>query len=299
MNVKESKESILISLLTSAVCLAIILIVALIVTPQQWLVKAYLLQQGLLASTIEFLGVIAAGLIAAVALVVIHRRIQTYSWRRDQALKDIETIYEPLYKDVREVVTATETLNDFHWQSTNWDSINNSYLATKLNLMEKQLHQELKDLFGDLSGYSYRRWATITMVREIAKTVVETHLDENLPTETRELILKDMPATLDHEAYVYRGFLVGKSVREWASLNFEGEDEYLITQSHNKIKGKSYWQHQEFTFEQIEVILDEIYQKVQDEVEFRHFLDWCKALNGRAAHLKKELEERILKPQLP
>ncbi len=89
MNVKEPKESILISLLTSAVCLAIILIVALIVTPQQWLVKAYLLQQGLLASTIEFLGVIAAGLIAAVALVVINRRIQTYSWRRDQALKDI------------------------------------------------------------------------------------------------------------------------------------------------------------------------------------------------------------------
>ena len=299
MNVKEPKERIFISLLTSAACLAIILIVALIVTPQQWLVKVYLLQQGLLVSTIEFLGVIAAGLIAALALVFINRRIQTYSWRRDQALKDIETIYEPLYKDINEVVTATETLNDFHWQSTNWNSINNSYLATKLNLMEKQLHQGLKDLFDDLSGYSYRRWAAITMVRGIAKTIIETHLDENMPTETRELILKDMPTTLDYEAYVYRGFLVGKSVREWSSLNFRGEDEYLITQSHNKIKGKSYCQHQEFTFEQIEAILDEICQKVQDEVEFRQFLDWCKALNGRAAHLKKELEERILKPQLP
>lgn len=255
--------------------------------------------QSLLNTMISLFGVLSAGFIAAIALIFVNRQTQTYSWRRDQALKDIETMYEPLYKDVGEVVNAIETFENFHWQSANWNSINNSYLGTKLELIEKEIHERLGDLFSDLKRYPDRRWNALEMVRAIAKTVIEPYLVEGLPAETRQLILNNIPASLDYEGFIYRGFLIGKSVREWSSMKFRGEGGYLIEWSRKEIEGKSYWQHLQLTLEQIEAILNEIYQKVQDDSQIRQIVDWCNTVGSKARHLKKELEERILRPQLP
>ncbi len=208
-------------------------------------------------------------------------------------------MYEPLYKDVGEVVNAIETFENFHWQSANWNSINNSYLGTKLELIEKEIHERLGDLFSDLKRYPDRRWNALEMVRAIAKTVIEPYLVEGLPAETRQLILNNIPASLDYEGFIYRGFLIGKSVREWSSMKFRGEGGYLIEWSRKEIEGKSYWQHLQLTLEQIEAILNEIYQKVQDDSQIRQIVDWCNTVGSKARHLKKELEERILRPQLP
>lgn len=294
----KTKEKIGSGLLASAASASLIIAVALIIAPK-FPLRSYLLEQDILGATIGLFGVLSAGFIAALALLYVNRQTQTYSWRRDQALKDIETIYEPLYKDVGEVVNATQTFDNFHLQAANWNSINNSYLGTKLELIEKELHERLDDLFSNLKRYPDRRWNAIEMVRAIAKTVIEPYLDENLPAETRQLILKDMPVSLDYEGYIYRGFLIGKSVKEWSSVNFRGEEEYLIEWSRKNIEGKSYWQHLQLTLEQIEAVLNEIYQKVQDDAEIRQIVDWCDTVNTRAGYLKKELEDHILKPQLP
>lgn len=294
----KTKEKIGSGLLASAASAALIIALALIVAPK-FPLRSYLLEQDILGATIGLFGVLSAGFIAALALLYVNRQTQTYSWRRDQALKDIETIYEPLYKDVGEVVNATQTFDNFHWQSANWNSINNSYWGTKLELMEKELHERLDDLFSNLKRYPDRQCNAIQMVRAIAKTVIEPYLDENLPAETRQLILKDMPVSLDYERCIYRGFLIGKSVKEWSSVNFRGDEEYLIQWSRKNIEGKNYWQHLHLTLEQIEAVLNEIYQRVQDDAEIRQIVDWCDAVNTRAGHLKKELEDHILKPQLP
>lgn len=50
------------------------------------------------------------------------------------------------------------------------------------------------------------------MVDAIAATVIETRLDETIDSDTRQLILKDMPSTLDWERKVYRGFLLRKTL---------------------------------------------------------------------------------------
>lgn len=255
--------------------------------------------QTLLVATISLFGVLSAGFIAAIALLYVNRQTQTYSWRRDQALKDIERIFEPLYQDTGKVTEATESLTDLPSQSANWNTIISSYLGTILNLRSKEIYQESKDLFNKVRLYGDRRWDALLTIRQIAKSVVERYLDTNLPTDAKDLILGDMPVSLDYETYVYQGFLVGKSVRDWSSLKFRGDNEYLIRHSFQNIKGKGYWQHQEFTNEQVELMLNEIYEQAQNDPKIKRFRDWCIVLNSEAVQLKVKLEKRIIEPQLP
>ncbi len=294
----KTKEIIGRWLLVLAANASLVIALTLIFNPKAAM-RTYLVEQGMLGATIGLFGVLSASFIAAIALLYVYKQTQTYSWRRDQALKDIGTIYEPLYKDVAEVAKATGILDGFHSQTVSWNSISNSYLGTKLELVEPELYRRLRELFSNLEEYGTRRWNAIRMVEAIAKKVIEPYLNENLQAEIAQKILNDMPVSLDYERYIYRGFLIGKSVREWSSLNFRRDEEYLIKWSRKYIEGKVYWQHQQFTFEQIEAILNEIYQKVQDDVEISQIVNWCNALNSRAAQLKKELEDHILKPQLP
>ena len=102
-----------------------------------------------------------------------------------------------------------------------------------------------------------------------------------------------------YETYVYQGFLVGKSVRDWSSLKFGGNDEYLLKQVFQYIKGKGYWWRLDFTIEHVESMLNEIYEQAQNNLKIKQFRDWCKALNSEATQLKVKLEKWIIEPQLP
>lgn len=236
--------------------------------------------QGLLVATISLFGVLSAGFIAAIALLYVNRQTQTYSWRRDQALKDVERIFEPLYQDIGKVVEATESLIDLPSKSENWDAIISSYLGTILNLRSKAIYQESQKLFDKVMLYSDRRWDALVTIRQIARSVIELQqrlweglADGSIPSDVRDLILSDMPVSLDYETYVYQGFLVGKSVRDWSSLKFRGNGEYLIEQVFQYMKGKGYWWRLDFTIEHVESMLNEIYEQAQNNLKIKQFRD--------------------------
>lgn len=126
--------------------------------------------------------------------------------------------------------------------------------------------------------------------------MIEKQLDESITV--KDEILADMPARLDWYDDVYNGFLKGKSVREWSKLKM-GDEQSLLQSVYKSLQETRYWKHLALSIEEIEEILDEIYHKVQADVEISQIVNWCNALNSRAGQLKKELEDHILKPQLP
>jgi hypothetical protein len=247
--------------------------------------------QVLLAGTISLFGVLSGGFIAAIALLYVNRQTQTYSWRRDQALKDIERIFEPLYQDISKVVEATESLDDLPTTSANWDTIISSYLGTILNLRSKEIYQESQALFEKVESYGERRRAALTTIRQTAGSIIDnTRLsDSGIPRDIINLILADMPGSLNYEGYIYQGFLAGKTAREWSSLKFRGESEYLLKQALEYMKGKSYWQHLNLTIAETESLLNELYHQSQNNPKIKEFRGWCKGLNGEATQLKSRL----------
>lgn len=284
-----------------AACVSLMTALGLTFNPNYPL-RTYLFEQGILGATIGLFGVISAGFIAAIALLYVNRQTQTYSWRRDQALKDIERIYEPLYIDVSKVVEAMENFITIQYQSNgpNWNSINSSYLGTKLGLMEGKLHKRLKTLFEDLENYNHRLWNDGEKISiEILKKLIEPYVDESVLAEERHHIVDVVASRLDFAGRLSQGFLMGKSIGEWSSLAFGQGEEELIERLQQEMRGLGFAQHLQRVIEQIEVILNKTCQEVQDDVEITRFRQWCKELTTEATQLKKELEKRILEPQLP
>ncbi len=296
----KTKEAIGRWLLVAAASASLILAVALVINPR-FPYRDILVQQQILGDTIGLFGVLSAGFIAAIALLYVNKQIQTYSWRRDQALKDIETIYEPLYMDVSKVVEATENFIAIKYQSNgpNWKSINSSYLGTKLELMEKEFHGRLKTLFEDIEEYPHRNSNACIKFKDILKKVIEPYVDESVQAEERHQIVDVVASHVEFAGSLDQGFLMGKSIEEWSTLAFGQGKEELIESLRKAMRGLGYAQHIQRAIEQIEVILNKAYQEVQDDVEIIRFQEWCKALTTKATRLKKELEKRILEPQLP
>lgn len=284
-----------------AACVSLLVALGLILIPEYPL-RTYLLEQDILGATIGLFGILSAGFIAAIALLYVNRQTQTYSWRRDQALKDIERIYEPLYMDVSKVVEATENFIEIRYESgePNWRSINNSYLGTKLKLMEKKLYGRLGVLFEDIANYNHRLWSEGEKIaREILKNLIEPYVDESVQAEERHQIVDVVASHVEFAGRLDQGFLMGKSIEEWSTLAFGQGKEELIESLRKVMRGLGYAQHIQRAIEQIEVILNKTYQEVQDDVEITRFREWCKALTTEATQLKKELEKCILEPQLP
>ena len=256
-----------------------------------------LISAGILGYAIAFFGALAVAFIAALTIRQTNKRIQTYSWRRDQKLKDIETIYEPLYKDVHELVSITAIMAEFDFQRRlNWASISDSFLATKLELTEPELYRKLKVLFDSIREYNAKLYSAMNMVEEIARKVIEPHLGDSITDETRNELLKQMTDSFFYtNRWIYRGFLLRKSVREWSALNYDGDDEYLIT---GAMRVGSEQKSVIVSQAGLEAMLDEIYQKVQADKAIAEILDWYEPFANSAIEIQKELEDHILEPQL-
>jgi len=201
------------------------------------------------------------------------------------------------------------------------DSIKDTYLGTKLKLMEQELCRRLQDLFDSLHEYHTRRWDAIQMVYEIARKVIEKRLDESIaqgnlalnelvpkppskpnePSRTyKDVILGGMIRKLNHAETIYSGFLKGKSVREWSALdNADGSTDRYVYGAWSNVNNMGYGEYQTFGMEEIEAMLDEIFHKVQGDSEIREKASWCEAFNQKAKQLREELEKHILESQLP
>lgn len=308
--------------LTTVACIIIVFVVMLIIIPSpSFPPKSYLEEQELLVPAITFSGIIAAGVIGGLILTVVNERIQTYSWRRDQALRDIEAIYEPLYQDISRMVKATEWLSHIHYPSAiiSWGSIRDSSLGARLTIKECQLYEDLQYIFNTYREYATRLSDAFKMVHAIAREVIEKRLNQSIaqgnlalnepfpkppskpeePTRTfKEVLLDGIPDRLGYQDEIYSGFLKGKSVREWGALHRD-DPEWYIRAAVSGVKEFTHSKYVAFEMEEIETMLDEIYHKVQDASEIREKTSWCEDFNQQAIRVKKKLEEHIVKPQLP
>ena len=261
--------------------------------------RDYLFEHHVLEATIGFLGIIFAAFVAALALLYINMQTLTYSWKRDQALKDVERIFEPLYHDVTYLASMSSNLDYHGVPLSNWESIRDSYLGRKLELSEQGLYSRLLEIFNLAEEYRDKQLGLIRMVDTIAATVIESRLDETIDLETRQLILRDMPSTLDWERKVYRGFLLRKTLSEVALKYFTEGKQRLLGFIMGILLGKGYWKQQQFTSEELENMLNEVYRIVQGDRQISKELAWFMNFHSESVKVKKELEDRILKPQLP
>lgn len=267
---------------------------------RQWPNRTWLIQQHILDAAIGLFGVLAAGFIAAIALLYVNRQIQTYSWRRDQALKDVERLYEPLYGDLDKAVKALETFSEYTPQGTYWNlSVRDSYLGTKLELTEGKLHGRLKTLFGDLENYSDKSRAASDSVITALRSAIEQYLDESVGGEER-LRIADVAARLvNAEGHIFHRILMERPIEEWSSEDFGFGEENVLERVRDRMRGLGYAQYLQRAIEALHGILAEIFRQVYADARFAQFRDWCRTLKTEAAELKKELEQRILEPQLP
>jgi hypothetical protein len=283
--------------------------------------RTYMIEQDVLGAVIGFFGVLSAGFLAAILLRYINKQTQTYIWRREQILKDIETIYEPLYQDVSIVARVTDSLGFLGYTKlgVSWKGIGDSHLGTKLRLLEPRLYKDLQYLFDNYREYETKLSAAIEEVTHIARQLIEKRLDESIaqgnlalkelvprppskPTEPQRTykddILDEMPKRLNYGEYIYCGFLKGKNVREWSKLQTDNEERY-IHWAWGAIKDKSYVKCRPFSLEEIDVLLDEIYHGVQADTAIMEKARWCESFAETAKKLQKELEDHIIEPQLP
>jgi hypothetical protein len=321
MNMRKQRITLRKVLAFGAIILLVFVLALIAMPASMFPFKSFLDSQKLLQSTISFFGIIIGGFIAGLILTVVHERIQTYSWRRDQALKDIDAIYEPLYWDVTRVATMAESLDMPHYPSqvTNWGRIKDSYLGTKLRLMEERLYEDLQRLFDDYREYAARRANALDMVATIAKEIIEKRLDERIAkgnydlkeaiprakpgepvTTVKDEILAEMPKRLNWGYKIFTGLLKGKPVREWSASKSGDENTYLQNVvSYVNESDTSYFTHIKFGAEEIQTILDELYHEVQADTKVNKSVAWCEDYSQRAQRLKSNLEVRILRPQLP
>ena len=256
-----------------------------------------LISAGILGYAIAFFGALAVAFIAALTIRQTNKRIQTYSWRRDQALRDVERIYEPLYKDVSEIHRTTETLEYDCWPQDNWNSVYDSFLGSKLRIIDINLCERLEGLFYNANRYETTRRIAIERVRKIASETIERYIDPTLEEDVKRMILTTLPDSLNCDQYVYRGFVMGNTVRIWSFLHFQDEDR-LLEEALLEIKKQPYCPHQSFTFKQIEDMLNEIYEVVQQDSTIQECAKEFKFMFDRAGRVKKDLEQHILGPQL-
>lgn len=275
----------------------IVFVLALIFIPSPYFpLKSRLEEQELLIPAISFFSIVAASFIGGLILAAVNEKIQTYSWKRDQALMDIKDIYMPLYYDMADIARYTTDFQYPNWVPQSWQTMNNSPLGAKLQIMESKFYDRLSQLFEDFENYRQGILAAYEMVEAVAREVIEKQLDESITV--KDEILADMPARLDRHDDVYNGFLKGKSVREWSKLKMDDEQS-LLQSVYESLQKTRYWKHLALSIEEIEEILDEIYHKVQADTAIKEKASWCEEYNQRAIRLKKELEGHIIRPQLP
>lgn len=272
-------------------------VLALLFIPSSYFpLKSRLEEQELLIPAISFLSIVAASFIGGLILAAVNEKIQTYSWKRDQALMDIKDVYMPLYHDVADIARYTSDFRYPNWVVESWQAINRLPLGARLQIMEPKFYDRLSQLFEDFENYRQAILAAYEMVKVVAREVIEKQLDESITV--KDEILADMPETLDYYGYLYSGFLRGKSVREWSILEASNEQFYLEG-VYKALEKEKYWKHLALSMEEIEEILDEIYHKVQADTAIKEKVSWCEGYKQRAIRLKKELEEHIIRPQLP
>ena len=292
----KTQENVTVCTLVAGIIAPFALALSLMIVPT-FPLRDDLNSAGILGYAIAFFGALAVAFIAALTIRQTNKRIQTYSWRRDQALKDVNEIFMPLFKEVRLMVLATERLEDVNWPKGEWYEIKDSYLGTKLRIIEPKLYVGLENLLNSRPKFLVELPKSIKGVQEIAREVISSLIDKNLEADIIRLVLNDMPEALDSNNKIYRGFIKGKSVKQWSltfAENMENDQDFLVREALTNLMGQLFWQHQKFTQEEIERILDDIYERVQGDVDIQPFACWCNEINKEAVLIKKILEKRIL-----
>jgi len=277
-------------------------IITLIIASPTWAPKSFLFEQELLISVIGVLGVITASVIALGSLLFVNRQIQTYSWRRDQTLTDIKDIYIPLYGEVDKLLEELDDYRPSWGEPQQWSRIQGSYLETKLRLTNKQLYIRLGEFYGGLTSCRDSISEAVELVQAIARTKLEEHL-ETLPSglqpEIKESILKDIPVSMDYERFIYSGFLKGRSLRESSKLKYRGNENYLMEWAIKQVlRRESYWQSINLSSEQLELMYDEIFQRVKGDKRIQQIVSICESFVNQGKQLKKDLDKTIVRPQL-
>jgi len=314
----------LIRALSCIACVILAIILALIFSPPQFYLKSFLQEQGMLENSISFLTIIGASLVGGLILAIVNEKVQTYSWKRDQALIDVEKIYLPLYEDTSYIVRQTSVFNWIYGTMEGWASVYGSILGAKLQIMGPNLYRKLQEFFNDYSVYTSRLHDAEVLVTGIARHVVKERLDEsisranltrikatdatqgkpeNVFNDTEGVngqLIDEIADAFDYRDRVFKGFLKGKSAREWGLIIF-CDGNIFIDDAIKSLNKSAYWEILGLSDEcskEVEAILDEILRRVQIDKAINEIIDWCKDFEQRAIQLNKELEKRVIEPQL-
>lgn len=275
----------------------------------QWWVSKYLADKQVLDQAINLCGILAGSFVAAMALLYVNMKIQTYSWRRDQAMKDIREIYEPLYKDISKLVEMTEEL-DFDayvglwsngripddYATDNWKQIIDSFLGTKLKLVDSKICERVVELPGNIKDYVSKRAEMLGEVYKIERKIVESHLLPNLDSKQKDEILMTCSLQTNYQICT---FLTGKSGGHWRDQKDEEYKEQCIKNIIDSITNKGWWGYQQFSPDEVETMLNEFYKDVQEDEIVKQTVRWTKNFNEGLIKLMRDVEGRIIKPQLP
>lgn len=275
----------------------------------QWEVRKYLEDKLVLGQAINLFGILAGSFVAAIALLYVNKQIQTYSWRRDQAMKDIKEIYEPLYTDISLLVKMTEEL-DFSvygglWKdgripndyaTDNYSKIIDSFLGTKLKLMDSKIYERVVKLPSSIKDYCNKRSDMFDKVVEIENKTVESHLLPNLDSGQKENILGGFSL---QENYQISTFLMGKPGEHWGAQKNEEDKKQYIEYKISNSTNKGWWEYQQFSPDEVETMLNEFYKDVQENEIVKQIVRWTKDFNEALMKLMRDVEGHIIKPQLP
>jgi len=118
-----------------------------------WSWRKSLAQDNILGAAITLFGTMTATFFAASILLYVNTQIQNYTWRRDQQVKDIEVIFEPLYTCINNILTEVRNANMNEWDDSEWQKVNKTFLATKLRILDRNLYTTLDYIFNNQEKY--------------------------------------------------------------------------------------------------------------------------------------------------
>jgi len=309
----KTKEAISIWLLAAVASVLLIVALGLTFLPDYpW--RTQLIEQGVLDSAIALFGILTAGFIAAIALLFVNKQIQNYSWRRDQALKDIERIYEPLYEIVNELSKDVSFRECFTTGLSKWQEIETSYLRTKLILMDRQLYEDAKSLIGSLGDYNDAVSRLFKAERDVVQNIIRQKLEDKIAEGNKKLkefvpvpvsmtprrtyndqVFESIEWTISNCNSVLTEFTKGKSVRQCGILLKNTEDFYITVLTENL---KRHSEHVSFETDEAESIWEDIQKGVASDQDIVKHVTFLQDYESKTDNLKKEIEKRILEPQL-
>jgi hypothetical protein len=126
------------------------------------------------------LGVVAGVLLGTALTLLTQARIQKRIWRRELAVRNIETIYAPLYKELEQMLNKISSQGPQHGYETlddsQWKRIRGEYIY---HFIPRPLSLRLEKIYSTVNRYNLSIGTVYTLVdREILRGVSEFYGSE-------------------------------------------------------------------------------------------------------------------------